>query len=85
MAMACAFAAAGRALSDLDLGYESVEPWPLEVRGEMPSDPYVKKMLLGPGPGTTSFEHLFESCDTLRAWRATATVPGVRALGVIAT
>lgn len=46
-----AFSRAGRALSELHLGYERVEPWPLEVHGEVRSDLYVEKMRFGGKPG----------------------------------
>jgi predicted helicase len=46
-----AFAAAGRALSELHLGYESVEPYPVIVTGAVPEDLQVTKMRFGGKPG----------------------------------
>lgn len=46
-----AFSRAGRELSDLHLGYESIAPWPLEIRGDVPPDLYVQKMKYGGKPG----------------------------------
>jgi predicted helicase len=40
-------AAAGRALSELHLGYESVEPYPVTVTGTVSDDLYVTKMRFG--------------------------------------
>lgn len=41
------FAAAGRELSALHLGYETVEPFPAEIRGDVPADLRVTKMRFG--------------------------------------
>ena len=41
------FAAAGRALSELHLGYESVDPYPVTVTGDVLDDLYVTKMRFG--------------------------------------
>lgn len=55
-----AFVVAGRALTELHIDYESVDPWPLEIEGEpepslMPEDPWalyrVEKMSFGKAPG----------------------------------
>ncbi|MDN4641118.1 DEAD/DEAH box helicase family protein [Agreia sp. PsM10] len=46
-----AFSAAGRALSELHLSYESVEPYPVTVTGAVTNDLYVTKMKFGGKPG----------------------------------
>lgn len=46
-----AFAQAGRTLSDLHLGYEHVEPHPLEFSAPIPTDLRVTKMKYGGKPG----------------------------------
>jgi predicted helicase len=47
-----AFSAAGRKLSELHLGYESVEPYPVTITGTVPDDLYVTKMRFAGKPGT---------------------------------
>ena len=42
-----AFAEAGRALSDLHLGYESADFYPVELSGQVPTDLHVTKMRYG--------------------------------------
>lgn len=46
-----AFTSAGRRLSELHLGYESVEPYPVTVTGDVPHDLHVTKMRFGGKPG----------------------------------